>query len=120
MPILWLVLIGFIGGGLSGFLGIGGATILLPALVLFFGFSQHLAQGTSLAALLLPVGLLAVLKYWQVGNVDIRVAAFLAIGFLVGGYFGAAFAQPTSAELLRKIFALYLIVIALQLLFFNR
>lgn len=120
MPVIVLVLIGLVGGVLSGFIGIGGATILIPALVLFLGFSQHLAQGTSLAALLLPVGLLAVLKYWQSGNIDIRVAVPLAVGFLIGGYFGATLAQPVPGDLLRKIFAFYLIVIALQLLFLSK
>lgn len=115
-----LLLVGLAAGALSGFLGIGGATLLIPALIYIFKQSQHLAQGTSIAALLAPVGLLAAIKYWQTGNVDVRIAAILAVGFLIGGYFGAVFAQPVPDDLLRKLFAGYLIVISLQLLFFSR
>jgi len=120
MEIVSLLLIGAAAGVLSGFLGIGGATIIIPSLIYFFKMNQHLAQGTSIAVLLLPIGILAALRYYQSGNVDIRFAAFLALGFVVGGYFGASFAHLTSAEMLRKIFAVYLIVVAIQLLFFSK
>lgn len=120
MEILGLLLIGLTAGTLSGFLGIGGATLLIPALILIYHLSQHAAQGTSLAALVLPVGLLAAIKYWQAGNVNLYFAAFLAVGFLVGGYIGAAFAQPVAGDILKKLFALYLIIIAVQLLFFSK
>ena len=120
MELAGLLLIGLTAGILSGFLGIGGATILIPALIYIYKTTQHMAQGTSLAALLLPVGILAVLKYWQTGNVNVKFAAFMAVGFLVGGYIGAVLAQPVSAGILRKIFAVYLIIIAFQLLFSSR
>lgn len=112
-----LFVIGIAAGTLSGFLGVGGATILIPALIIIYKMSQHLAQGTSLAALLLPVGILATIKYWQAGNVNIKFAALIAVGFLLGGYIGAVFAQPVPDEILRKIFGAYLLVIALQMLF---
>ncbi len=112
-----LFIIGIVAGTLSGFLGIGGATILIPALIFIFKQSQHLAQGTSIAALLAPVGLLAAIKYWQTGNVDLRFAVLIAAGFLVGGYIGAVIAQPVPDELLRKLFGFYLLVIAIQMIF---
>ncbi|MCU0641117.1 MAG: sulfite exporter TauE/SafE family protein [Candidatus Margulisbacteria bacterium] len=112
-----LVLVGLLAGGLSGFIGIGGATIMIPALVLIYGTSQHLAQGTSLAALLLPVGVLAVVKYWQTGNVNLTFAVLIAVGFFVGAYFGAVYAQPVPDIILKRLFAGYLILVALQILF---
>lgn len=120
MEIIGLLLVGLTAGAISGLLGIGGATILIPALLLIFKTTQHLAQGTSIAALLLPVGALAAMKYWQAGNVNLKFAAFMAVGFLVGGYIGAIFAQPLPDELLKKIFAVYLLIIALQMLFFSK
>jgi len=117
MQVLSLVLIGLAAGTMSGLVGIGGATILIPALLILFNTTQHLAQGTSLAAMLLPVGILAVMKYWQAGNVDIKFALLLAFGFLIGGYIGASIAQITPAETLKKIFAIYLVVIAVQMFF---
>ncbi|MFA4905158.1 MAG: sulfite exporter TauE/SafE family protein [Candidatus Margulisiibacteriota bacterium] len=118
IEILGLLAIGATAGTLSGFLGVGGATILIPALLVIYKSSQHLAQGTSLAALLLPVGLLAVIKYWQTGNVNLKFAILLAVGFFVGALFGAVFAQPVPDLWLKKIFAVYLLLIALQMLIF--
>jgi hypothetical protein len=117
MELLLLFLIGLIAGSLSGLLGVGGATILIPALVIIYKMSQHLSQGTSLAALLLPVGLLAVIKYWQAGDVNFKFAALIAVGFLLGGYLGAVIAQPIPDDLLRKLFAAYLLIISLRMLF---
>lgn len=117
MEIMGLLAIGAVAGTLSGFLGVGGATILIPTLLVIYKSSQHMAQGTSLAALLLPVGLLAVIKYWQTGNVNIKFAALLAAGFFIGAFVGAIFAQPVPDIYLKKIFAAYLLLIALQMLF---
>lgn len=119
MEILGLILIGLAAGTLSGFLGVGGATILIPALLLIYKITQHMAQGTSIAALLLPVGLLAAVKYWQAGNVNLKFALFIALGFLIGGYIGAVFAQPAPDDLLKKIFGFYLLIIALQMIFWS-
>ena len=102
----WLILlVGLVVGAVSGVVGIGGGILFVPALVWLFGMDQHKAQGTSLGALLAPVGLLAFMEYYRRGHADIRIAAILAVGFLVGGYFGAAGAQFISEFVLRRIFA---------------
>jgi uncharacterized membrane protein YfcA len=108
----WLILlVGLVVGIVSGVVGIGGGILFVPALVWLLKMDQHTAQGTSLGALLLPVGLLAFLEYYRRGHADIRVAALLAVGFLVGGYFGGVGAQMVSEGSLRRIFAGALVVI---------
>jgi uncharacterized protein len=119
MELAGLILVGLAGGTLSGLLGVGGATILIPALLILFKMTQHMAQGTSIAALLLPVGLLAVLKYQQAGNVNWKFALIMAVGFLIGGYIGAHFAQPLPDAFLKKLFGTYLLIIGLQMIFFS-
>ena len=119
MGYVGLILIGVAAGTLSGLLGIGGATILIPALLLIYKMTQHMAQGTSIAALLLPVGILAAIKYYQAGNLNIKFAVFIAIGFLIGGYVGAVLAQPIPDVMLRKLFGIYLLIIAIQMIFFS-
>lgn len=109
--------IGLLAGTLSGIFGIGGATIIIPALIFFFGYSQHLSQGTALASMLLPVGLFAAIKYYNSGNVAVDVALYTALGFLVGGYIGATIVQPIPDLILKRAFAVYLIVIAIKMLF---
>ncbi len=116
---LGLLVMGLVAGTLSGLLGIGGATIMIPALLLIFKTSQHLAQGTSIAALLAPVGALALVKYWQAGNVNWKFALIIALGFLIGGLIGGTFAQELPELWLKRAFAVYLIVIAVQILFFS-
>ena len=106
-----MLLVGLVVGIVSGVVGIGGGILFIPALVWLLGMSQHRAQGTSLGALLLPVGLFAFMEYYRKGNADLRVALLLAVGFLVGGYFGAAGAQHIPDLWLRRIFALTLVVI---------
>ena len=112
-----MLLVGLVVGMVSGVVGIGGGILFVPALVWLAGMSQHKAQGTSLGALLAPVGILAFLEYYRDGNADLRVALLLAAGFLVGGYFGAAGAQFISDLWLRRIFALTLIGVGGQMLF---
>ena len=108
----WMILLIGLGVGIvSGVVGIGGGILFVPALVWLLGMSQHKAQGTSLGALLAPVGLFAFLEYYRRGNADLRVALLLAAGFLVGGYFGAAGAQYIPELWLRRIFALTLVVV---------
>lgn len=110
------ILIGVVSGISSGFFGIGGAIILIPALVYIFKFSQHLAQGTALAALLLPVGILAVIKYYKSGDVNIKVALFIAFGFIIGGFVGATLVQAVPSPILKKVFAVMLLCISVYML----
>jgi uncharacterized protein len=108
----WMILlVGLVVGMVSGVVGIGGGILFVPALVFLLGMDQHKAQGTSLGALLAPVGILAFYEYYRKGNADIRVAALLAAGFLVGGYFGAVGAQHIPDVWLRRVFAISLIAI---------
>jgi hypothetical protein len=114
----WLILlVGLVVGMVSGVVGIGGGILFVPALVWLMGMDQHKAQGTSLGALLAPVGIFAFYEYYRKGNADVRVALLLAVGFLVGGYFGAVGAQQISDLWLRRIFATTLIVVGGKLLF---
>jgi len=106
-----LLLVGLVVGAFSGVVGIGGGILFVPALIWLLGMDQHKAQGTSLGALLAPVGLFAFWEYYRRGNADLRIALLLAAGFLVGGYFGAVGAQHISELWLRRIFALILIAV---------
>ena len=106
-----LLLVGLVVGLVSGVVGIGGGILFVPALVWLLGMDQHKAQGTSLGALLAPVGIFAFLEYYRRGNADVRVAALLAAGFLIGGYFGAVGAQHIPEVWLRRIFAITLVVV---------
>lgn len=110
------VLVGCAAGALSGLIGIGGGILIIPSLVFILGFSQHLAEGTTLAAMVPPIGILAAYVYYQNGGVDIKAAVLIATGFLVGGFFGAKLAQQISSESLQKIFAVVLILMGLKML----
>jgi hypothetical protein len=113
---LWLALLaGLLIGVVSGIVGIGGGVLLVPVLVYFFHMSQHRAQGTSLAALLLPVGGLALWQYYRAGNADVKVGLVVAVGFFVGGYFGGALAQHVSEAVLRKTFAVVLVAVGVKM-----
>jgi uncharacterized protein len=109
-----------VAGVLGGLLGIGGAVVIIPALVLFLGYSQYEAQGTTLAMLLMPVTALAALHYYKGGYVDVKAALILGLMFLLGGYIGAKFATIIPADILKKMFAVVLIVIAVKMLFFDK
>lgn len=116
----WLaLLVGLVVGAISGVVGIGGGILIIPALVWLFGMSQIRAQGTSLGALLGPVGLFAFWAYYRNGNADLRVAILIGIGFLAGGYFGAVGAQHIPEVWLRRIFAVVLISVGARM-FFSR
>jgi hypothetical protein len=112
-----LLLVGFVVGVFSGVVGIGGGILLVPALIALLGMSQHKAQGTSLGALLAPVGLFAFWEYYRKGNADLRVALLLAAGFIVGGYFGAVGAQHIPEIWLRRIFSVTLVAIGARMWF---
>ena len=110
------IVVGLIGGMLGGLIGLGGGFIMVPLFIYLFDMPQHDAQGTSLAVLLPPVGILSVLQYWRAGHVDVPVALWAALGFLAGGYAGGTVAQLLGGVALRRIFAVFLIVAALDLL----
>lgn len=115
MQILIVLALGLTVGVLVGLLGIGGGVVLVPAMVYFLGYDQHLAQGTSLFILLPPIGLGALREYWRNGEVDLRAGIFCAIGFLLGGYVGGLIAVPLPSRDLRGIFGFFLILSALLL-----
>ena len=114
--LLILIIIGIITGVMAGMLGIGGAIIMIPALVLLLGISQQTAQGTSLAVMLPPVGIIAAYNYYKAGHVNIRFAIILAVFFLVGSYFGSKLALTLPQPVLKKIFGVLLLLVAAKML----
>lgn len=108
--------LGFITGVISGMAGVGGGVIIVPALVLLFGFSQKMAQGTSITMFILPIGLAAVIKYWQAGNVNIKVSLILALFYVVGSYISAGFAQKIDEKILKNFFAILMLITAFNML----
>jgi uncharacterized membrane protein YfcA len=117
MSILLGLALGLAIGILSGLVGIGGGTALVPALVLFYKMDQRKAQGTSLGALLLPIGIFAFWRYYKAGAVDLRLAILVAIGFAAGGWIGAGWAQHLSELALRRGFAVFLLLVAIRMFF---
>jgi uncharacterized membrane protein YfcA len=115
--LLYLAL-GLFAGISSGLVGIGGGTIITPALVMLCGFSQHQAQGTTLALLVPPIGLLAAWQYYKSGYVDLKVAGLICLGFFVGGLIGARVATSLSNIWLERMFGTLLISIGIKMLFF--
>jgi uncharacterized membrane protein YfcA len=114
--LLILIVIGIITGVMAGMLGIGGAIIMIPALVFLLGISQQTAQGTSLAVMLPPVGIIAAFNYYKAGHVNIRFAIVLAVFFLVGSYFGSKLALTLPQPVLKKIFGVLLLLVAAKML----
>lgn len=115
--LLVLLLIGVVTGVMAGMLGIGGAIIMIPAMVFLLGFSQQMAQGTSLAVMLPPIGIFAAYNYWKAGHVNITFALILAGAFIVGSYFGSKIALNLPQTLLKKIFGILLLLVAAKMLF---
>jgi len=114
---LLYVLLGLTAGTLSGLIGIGGGVIIVPALIFLFGFSQHAAQGTTLALLVPPIGILAALEYYREGHVDLKVAALVCAGFFIGGLIGARIAGQMSSTALERLFGIMIILIGLKMTF---
>lgn len=112
-----LIVVGILSGLLAGAFGIGGAIIVIPALVFILGLSQHEAQGTSLAFMLPPVGILATWNYWKAGQVNWKIALVLSLTFVVGAYLGSQFSVNISDKILRRLFGILLIFIALKMIF---
>lgn len=115
--VLLLICIGLAAGILSGLVGVGGGIIMVPLLVYFFGFGQHEAQGTSLAVLAVPVTAIAAYNYYKGGFLDWRYAGIIALCFIVGGYLGSKFAVTIDQKVLKKIFAVILLLVAGKMLF---
>jgi uncharacterized membrane protein YfcA len=111
-----LIAIGIVTGVMAGMLGIGGAIIMVPALVFIMGFSQQMAQGTSLAVMLPPIGIIAAYNYWKAGQVNLKFALILAAAFLIGSYFGSKLALSLPQVVLKKIFGILLLLVAARML----
>ena len=107
---LLIILIGIAAGTLSGLVGVGGGIIIVPALVYVLGFSQKMAQGTSLGLILLPVGILGVIQYYKQGYINLNVVWMLAVGFVIGGWLGGKIAVTLPQETIKKIFAVLMIL----------
>ncbi len=118
--ILLLMLVGLLAGMLSSMVGIGGGVVIVPALVMIFGMSQKMAQGTSLALMLPPIGVLAVMNYYKQGYVDFKIAAVICITFIVGSYLGSKLVLGLDTAIVKKIFAVFMIIVALKYLFFDK
>ena len=118
--IVLLIVVGLLAGILSGLVGLGGGVIIVPALVFLLGFSQHQATGTSLGILLLPAGIFAVINYYQKGFIDVKVVLLIFVGFLVGGWLGSKISLSINETMLKKIFAVVLVLIAGKVLFFDK
>jgi len=111
MQSLAYIALGLIAGIAGGIFGIGGGIILIPAMVYFFGLTQHQAQGTTLAILVPPIGLLAALRYYYSGNVKLGMAGWICLGFIVGGFLGAHFIQGVPDAVLKKVFGVFLALV---------
>jgi uncharacterized protein len=116
MNIFYLLLTGLLAGILGGLLGIGGGIIIIPALVYVLGYSQQQAQGTSLAMLLPPIGILAFLNYYKAGFVDLKAAGIMIVMFIIGSYFSSKYVVILPEYIIKKIFGGFLLVYAIKLL----
>ncbi|MBP7215665.1 MAG: sulfite exporter TauE/SafE family protein [Candidatus Omnitrophica bacterium] len=114
---LLYVLLGLVAGVLGGMFGLGGGIVLIPAMVYLFGLTQHQAQGTTLAIMIPPIGLLAALKYYYSGNVKLGMAAFICVGFFIGGLIGAQLVQNLPGPLLKRLFGVFLLFVSWQMIF---
>src|SRR5262245_34714686 len=115
--VLIILVIGIVAGVFSGFIGIGGGLVIVPALVYFFQMDQHSAQGTSMAMMLPPIRILAVLNYHTEGMVDWRIAAILCVTFLAGSFLGSKAAISLPAETVKKIFGAVIIIVGIKMIF---
>ena len=117
LQLIILIAIGLMSGLLAGVLGVGGAIVVIPALVFILGLTQHEAQGTSLAFMVPPIGIFAAWNYWKAGYVNWKFALILALTFMAGAYLGSLFSVNMSEKVLRKIFSILLFAAALKMFF---
>ena len=115
--LLILLSIGLGAGMLSGFVGIGGGVVIVPALVFLLGLSQHEAQGTSLFVLVMPVVFLALTNYWKTGSVNWKYGLIIALAFVIGGYFGSKLSLKLSPQIVKLAFGLLMAYVSFQLIF---
>ena len=113
--VISLIAIGLLAGIFSGFMGIGGGVIMIPLMIILLGFTQHEAQGTSLAVLAIPVTFLAAYNYYAEGHVNWKYTVVIAAAFVIGGFFGSKFAVKIDQSILKKIFGVVLILAAVKL-----
>lgn len=111
-----LVLIGILAGVLSGFIGVGGGVVIVPALVYFLGLTQHQAQGTSLFILLLPVGILAVINYSKTQNINWSYGTVVAVAFVIGGYFGSKLSLKLSPSIVKLVFGVLMAYVSIRMI----
>jgi uncharacterized membrane protein YfcA len=114
--IITLIIIGIFAGMLSGFVGVGGGVVIVPALVFFLGLTQHQAQGTSLFILVLPVGILAVMNYAKSSNINWNYGTIIAITFIIGGYFGSKISLKLSPSYVKLVFGLIMAFVSIKLI----
>ena len=117
MNIAAYLLLGLVAGIFGGLLGLGGGIILVPAMLFLFGMSEHQAQGTTLALMVPPIGLLGAWVYYKQGFVDLKMAAFICLGFFIGGLLGAKFAVEIPETILKKVFGVTLFLASLKMIF---
>lgn len=115
-----LIAIGLAAGAFSGMFGIGGGLIMVPAMVFFLAMSQHSAQGTSLGVLVIPVAAIAAFNYYKQGELNVKYALIIALSFMIGGYFGSKFSLGMSELVLKRVFGVLMLVMALRLIFFSK
>ena len=118
--IILLIIVGIAAGMLGGLVGVGGGIIIVPSLVYFLGYSQKMAQGTSLGILLLPVGILGVLQFYKQGHINMQAVWVISFGFIFGSYFGSKIALSLPQETVKKVFAVLLLLIAIKMFFFDK
>lgn len=118
--LLGLLLLGVAAGMLSSMVGIGGGILIVPVLVYFFAMSQKSAQGTSLALLLPPVGIFAVINYYKAGFVDLKVAGVLIVAFVAGSFLGSKIVLDLPDNIIKKLFGVFLLLVSLKYLFFDK
>ncbi len=116
MEIVQFIILGLVVGIISGIIGIGGGLLIVPILIYGFGWQQHMAQGTSLAMLVPPIGILAAMKYYQAGHVNIAVAGLLCAGFFVGSFIGGTYANQIPADTLRRVFGTIMLLVSIKMI----
>lgn len=118
--IVVLILIGIVAGMFSGMFGIGGGLIMVPAMVFFLAMSQHSAQGTSLGVLVVPVAAVAAYNYYKAGELNIKYALIIALSFVIGGYLGSKISLGMSEVILKRVFGVLMLAMAVKLIFFTK